>query len=348
MIVSIMVLMLAACGITGNSLPQSGLNQPVQNNAAAVAEPSGTPAPSSEAVQTPSRNNVLVAYFSCTGNTRSLAEYAADTMNAALYEIQPETPYTAADLNYRNRSSRSIVEQNDNAARPAISGTVENMDEYDVVFLGYPIWNGQAPRIISTFLESHDFSGKTIIPFCTSGSSGIGSSAANLHGLADSAVWLPGMRFPVGASKDDIAAWINSLDFQAGNAAEKAGEEGGENIMYLQIGTGNKAFSVALADNPAAEALKELLAENPITINMSDYGGFEKVGGLGTNLPRNDASVTTEPGDLVLYQGNQLVIFYGQNAWSYTRLGKISDVTQDELKKALGGGNVTVTLSLTQ
>jgi hypothetical protein len=99
-------------------------------------------------------------------------------------------------------------------------------------------------------------------------------------------------------------------------------------------------------ENPSVVALKELLAEGNITIEMSDYGGFEKVGSLGRSLPRNDTRITSEPGDLILYQGNSFVIFYSPNTWSYTRLGKINDVSQDELRRILGSGNVTITLSL--
>ena len=156
--------------------------------------------------------NVLVAYFSCTGNTRSLAEHAAGALNATLYEIKPEIPYTSSDLNWRDNSSRASLEKNEPSSRPAISGTVEDMKKYDIVFLGYPIWWGQVPQIINTFLESYDFSGKTIIPFCTSGSSEIGSSATNLHGLcSDSTNWLAGVRFPRDASRDDLVTWINGL-----------------------------------------------------------------------------------------------------------------------------------------
>ena len=156
--------------------------------------------------------NILVAYFSATGNTRALAEHIADALDAVIYEIQPEISYTAADLNYRDSTSRASLEKNDASIRPAITETVKNMEKYDIVFLGYPIWWGQAPRIICTFLESYDFSGKTIVPFCTSGSSGIGSSATNLQKLcADSATWLPGMRSPREASRDETIAWINGL-----------------------------------------------------------------------------------------------------------------------------------------
>ena len=154
---------------------------------------------------------VLVVYFSATNTTKPLAEYIADGLGADIYEIVPATPYTSADLNYGNSSSRTSIEMNDPNARPDISGSVNNIEQYDVIFLGYPIWWGQAPRIISTFLESYDFSGKTIVPFCTSGSSGIGSSAANLHSLTNGADWLDGRRFSAGTSRGAMIEWVNGL-----------------------------------------------------------------------------------------------------------------------------------------
>lgn len=159
-----------------------------------------------------SDTKVLVAYFSATGTTKTLAEYAADAMGADLYEITPEEPYTDEDLDYGNDHSRSSLEMNDPDARPSISGSVENMEQYDIIFLGYPIWWGDAPRIIASFVESYDFSGKTVVPFCTSGGSGIGSSARNLHGLVASDVtWLDGERLSSGSSRDDIVNWVSGL-----------------------------------------------------------------------------------------------------------------------------------------
>lgn len=169
--------------------------------------------PSSENTQTDS--DILVAYFSCTGTTKSVAEHAAGYLNADIYSITPQVPYSDADLNYRT-DCRANREQNDPSARPAISGAVKNMAQYDTVLIGYPIWHGQAPRIISTFLESYDFSGKTIVPFCTSGGSGLGSSASNLHGLvSSSAAWKAGTRFAAGASSSDVQAWLKSEGIQS-------------------------------------------------------------------------------------------------------------------------------------
>ncbi len=159
---------------------------------------------------------VLVAYFSATNTTKGVAKKLANAIGADLYQIDPAVPYTTADLNYNNSDSRANKEMNDPTARPAISGSVENMEQYDIVFIGYPIWWGQAPKIICTFMESYDFSGKTIAPFCTSGSSGIGSSATNLEPLTKGAVWLPGTRFSGSASQNTIMEWVRGLGLNLG------------------------------------------------------------------------------------------------------------------------------------
>lgn len=159
-------------------------------------------------------SQILVAYFSATGTTKQIAEYAADILNADIYEIVPEDPYTEEDLDYYS-GGRADQEQEDSSARPAINGSVENMDQYNTVLLGYPIWHGQAPRIISTFLESYSFDGKTIVPFCTSHSSGIGSSAENLYSLAADANWLDGERFSSDTSKDEVGDWLDSIGLSA-------------------------------------------------------------------------------------------------------------------------------------
>lgn len=154
---------------------------------------------------------ILVAYFSATNTTEGVAGHIANGLNADLYEIVPEEPYTDADLNYNDDNSRSTLEMNDSSARPAISGSVENMEQYDIVFIGYPIWWGDAPRIVSTFMESYDFSGKTIVPFCTSGGSGISSSDSNLEQLTSGAAWLEGRRLNGSDSQDTVMGWVNSL-----------------------------------------------------------------------------------------------------------------------------------------
>ena len=168
-----------------------------------------TPAPAPDP-DTAESGRVLIAYFSATNNTGGVANHIKAILggSADLYEIVPETPYTSADLNY-NTDCRANREQNDDAARPAISGSVENMGDYDVIFLGYPIWWGKAPKIIHTFLESYDFTGKTIVPFCTSASSGYNDST--ITPLAEGARWVTGSRFSAGTSQDAMVEWVNSL-----------------------------------------------------------------------------------------------------------------------------------------
>lgn len=170
------------------------------------------PAEQSAPKPQPDEGQVLVAYFSATGNTEGIATTLQTILDADLYEIVPQDPYTDEDLDYNTDGCRANREQNDPAARPAIDCGVENMEDYDVVFLGYPIWWGQAPKIISTFLESYDLQDKVIVPFCTSGSSGIGSSADNLHALAPAANWLSGQRFSGSADESIVAAWVEELN----------------------------------------------------------------------------------------------------------------------------------------
>ncbi len=151
-----------------------------------------------------------VIYFSCTGATEKIAENIADSLGADICRIVPAVPYTDEDLNWNSDSSRTTKEQNDPAARPQIANEVTGLDDCDIVFLGYPIWHGQAPKIMYTFVEKYDLSGKTVVPFCTSGSSPIGSSAVNLSAVS-AGEWLSGRRFRAGASRESVTDWINTL-----------------------------------------------------------------------------------------------------------------------------------------
>ncbi|MCL1913940.1 MAG: flavodoxin [Eubacteriaceae bacterium] len=154
----------------------------------------------------------LVAFFSASGVTKKVAEDLALAAGADIFEIEPEIPYTTEDLDWRNKSSRSSVEMNDQASRPAIHKTLENMDEYGVVFIGFPVWWYIAPTIINTFLESYDFSLKTIILFCTSGGSGLGKSEQVLKDLCPPTTnWKPGKLLNK-YDKESLADWVNSLD----------------------------------------------------------------------------------------------------------------------------------------
>lgn len=202
----LMIFGLAACGNSASRAEQSSAEEnSVGSTDISESQTEETDAPDVQ------ESKVLVAYFSATGTTEGVAEQIANGLNSDIYEIVPEDPYTDADLNYNDDNSRTTIEMNDPDARPAISGGVEDMDQYTTVFIGYPIWWGDAPRIISTFVETYDFSGKTIVPFCTSGSSGIDSSASNLEQLTSGATWLSGRRWNGGDSQDTVMEWVNSL-----------------------------------------------------------------------------------------------------------------------------------------
>ena len=163
---------------------------------------------SSESAKT--QGKILVAYFSRTGHTEPLAKYAAEILDADLYEITAAVPYTDEDIAYYT-DCRADREQKDESARPEISGSVKDMSQYSTVLIAHPIWHGQAPRIISTFLESYDFSGKTLTSFCTSASSPLGSIAENLKKLVPNTTWLDSRRFAIGSTKSDVEEWLNSI-----------------------------------------------------------------------------------------------------------------------------------------
>ncbi len=154
-------------------------------------------------------NRILVAYFSATGNTKSVADKLATAIGADLFEIVPEQPYTSEDLDWQNDNSRSSIEMGDTNSRPAIASKIDDISQYNIVFVGSPIWWGREPSIIDTFIESYDFAGKTVIPFATSGSSGIGDYGANLQALAPNAKVLTGKRFSTNVSAEELKNWAD-------------------------------------------------------------------------------------------------------------------------------------------
>lgn len=284
---------------------------------------------------TASDNDTLVIYFSRTGNTEKIAEYLIDITNADSYVIEAAVPYSDADIKYQDDNCRANKEQNDKTVRPEIANPIDSIDSYDTIFLGYPIWWGQEPRIIDTFLESYDFSDKTVIPFCTSASSGIATSEKNIKELVPIGNQLEGRRFSASATKEDVKAWYDTLPLNDEKTDNK-----------LKISVNGTELTATLEDNSSAQTLTELLKQGNITVDMSDYGNFEKVGDLPQSLPKNDEKITTVPGDIILYQGNKITIYYAENTWDFTKLGHINNITQEELKTLLGDGDVTVSLSI--
>ncbi len=175
-----------------------------------TAEKTETEAESAAAVPA-AHSDVLVAYFSATGTTKGVAERIAAVTGGDLYEILAAEPYSADDLNYNDRNSRSTKEQNDKSVRPGIGSEEISLEGYTTIYLGFPIWWGEEPRILDTFVEKYSFEGITVIPFCTSGGSGIGRSGPNMEALAGSGTWLEGKRFSGNVSEADLQSWIESL-----------------------------------------------------------------------------------------------------------------------------------------
>ena len=160
------------------------------------------------------QSRVLVVFFSATGTTRGVAEKLAEGLKADLYEIVPEEPYTEADLNYNNPQSRTSMETDDPACRPAMAGDLPDLTGYDTVFIGYPIWWGDTPRIVSNFVERVDLTGKTLAVFFTSGSSGLGSSMKHLEQQSGAGVWLEGKRFTARVTVEELVSWAKGLGIE--------------------------------------------------------------------------------------------------------------------------------------
>ncbi len=197
-----LLLSLTACG--------AGSGTDSNTEPSATQPQAETPSTEPSAETTEETAKTLVVYFSATGNTKSVAEEIVRLTGADLYEIVPADPYTDEDLNYNNNDCRANQEMNDASARPAIGSEVIDISTYDTVFVGYPIWWYAAPRIINTFVESYDFSGKTLIPFATSGGSGMGKSAEELKKFCPDAEWKAG-KIINGLSDQEFADWANAF-----------------------------------------------------------------------------------------------------------------------------------------
>ena len=176
--------------------------------AAPAAEPEAT-----EEAATAEEGKTLVVYFSATGNTETAANYIAEATGADIFVLEPVEPYTSDDLRWTDENSRVVYEHDNPDARAVelVASTVENWDDYDTVFIGYPIWWGIAAWPVDTFVQANDFTGKTVIPFCTSSSSGLGDSGELLAEMAGTGEWLEGMRFSSRVSEEDVQAWLDEL-----------------------------------------------------------------------------------------------------------------------------------------
>ena len=197
--------------VTEQTETQPEAAQEAKQEEAAQEQAQETAAETASETPAAAHSDVLVAYFSATGTTKGVAERIASVTGGDLYEILAAEPYTEADLNYNDNSSRSTSEQNDKSVRPEIGSEDISLEGYTTIYLGFPIWWGEEPRILDTFVEKYNFDGITVIPFCTSGGSGIGRSGPNMEKLAGSGTWLDGERFSGSVSEDELKSWIEGL-----------------------------------------------------------------------------------------------------------------------------------------
>ena len=219
-LLTVMIFIFVLAGCSANSTDEQKATSTSETQIETAAQKNETPtaandetSPANDATEqsqtNESTNKTLVVYFSATGTTKGVAEHIASVTGADTYEITAAQPYSEADLNWNDSNSRTTIEQNDKSVRPEIGSETISLDGYDTIFIGYPIWWGEEPRIMDTFVESYDFTGKTLIPFCTSGGSGIGASGSNLAANAGSGNWLEGERL---SSSSDIEGWIKGLE----------------------------------------------------------------------------------------------------------------------------------------
>lgn len=307
-------------------------SQEEQNDNPVTVEPSG---------------KTLVVYYSFTGNCKTLAAVLAGYAGADVFEIQPaQEGLDYAANNYAIGSSliAAIREKpNDPASYPAIKAVNRDTADYENIVIVTPLWWSNMAAIMQSYLfkEGSKLKDKKVGLIVSSASSGISSVVADAKRLVPVAKWA------------GEALWINNSNRSKSDELVKEWWDGlnkSEDTMpvEIKITVSGKSLPVKIEDNVATKALVAALREASITYEAHDYGGFEKVGGIGRTLPSGDSQITTQPGDVILYASDQIVLFYGSNSWSYTRIGKIQYGTLDELKSFLqaGKGNISVTLSL--
>lgn len=291
-------------------------------------------------------SNILVVYFSCTGNTEGIAQTIAEMTDGVLWEVQAAVLYTSADLNYNDYDCRANTEQRDPYARPAIAGVVENFESYDAVFVGYPIWQGQAPKIIYTFFDSYDFSDKDVYLFSTSASSG-GSGAVSALQRTYSHIAVEDDIHFTSAQLDSaqirLESWLETLKIIG------TGERSVEGTIVEML-VRQHILKLELTDNSATRDLVARLSESEMTLEFSDYAGAEKIAYPAESLDVSDAKgCDPAEGDLTVYMpwGN-LAAFYRDTSGysdSLVLIGKILDDGIEILAAQSGHFNVTLRLA---
>lgn len=277
-------------------------------------------------------NKSLVLYFSATNNTEQIAKYISEITSSDILEIIPKDVYTNEDLDYNNNNSRANREQNDEKARPEISNKLD-LENYDIIYLGYPIWWEEEPRIILTLLDNYNLENKTIIPFCTSGGSGIELSVNNIRNYNNKLNVLDGKRFSSNSSKEEVITWINSLNINNNSNSKSA-----------KLLINNKEYSITLEDNETVDAL---INNMPLNLSMSNLNGNEFYSYLDFTLSTNSYNPgKINKGDIYLYGNNCLVIFYESfnTSYSYTKIGKLDDI--EVLDNIKDKNNIIVNLEI--
>ena len=290
----------------------------------------------------------LIVYYSFTGNCEAIVNTLAEQITADLLEIEPaEKGLDYAANNYAIGSALiSAIRQNPNDAGsyPAIDPVETSLESYQSIFIVTPLWWSNMAAIMQSYLFQYgsQMAGKTVGLIVSSYSSGISGVVTDAQRLLPDVTWAGDALWINHSNHSNRSAlignWLPTQNFQTSTEMEQK--------LYITIGGVTK--SATLVSNSSTEALVAQLQQGDITYQAHDYGNFEKVGPLGYTFPQNNEQITTVPGDLILYQGNNLCIYYDTNSWNFTRIGKIDNATQEEIKSFVnaGGSDVTVRLSL--
>jgi menaquinone-dependent protoporphyrinogen IX oxidase len=303
--------------------------------------------------ETPTATNgkTLVVYYSYTNNCHEIVTSLTSQIQADVMRIEPADKTQKYEANGYAIGTALLnaikANPNDAASYPAIDPvSIIDLSQYQNIIIVTPLWWSQMAAIMQTYLFNYgaQMAGKHVALIVSSHSSGISGVVADARRLVPDCTWMGDALWINNSNHRNRASlienWLSTLNF--------AGKQTTMDKMYITI-DGGQTLTATLADNSSAQALMEALKLAPITYEAHDYGNFEKVGSLGQSFPENNESITTEPGDIILYQGSNLCLYYDTNTWNFTRIGKIEGKTQAELKQILkaGQGNISVTLSLT-
>ncbi len=290
----------------------------------------------------------LVVYYSYTGNCRDIVNALTHQIQADVLEIQPAEKGLKYEANGYALGTQLLnaikANPNDANSYPAIDPVTTSLSDYQNIIIVTPLWWSQMAAIMQTYLFNYgpQMAGKSISMIVSSASSGISGVVADCKRLVPDAVWMGNALWINNSNRKNTVSlvqdWLKTLNF--------AEEQTAMNKMYITIDGQTK--SVTLVDNAATRAMVEKLQQAPVTVTLNSSGGFEIWGSLGFSLPTSDQQMTAQPGDVILYNGSNICLFYGSNSWSYTRLGKIEGLSESELRSFLkaGNSNISVTLSL--